>query len=40
MVRPAGLSGYGNLGRNALIGPGSKNFDLELHQSFRITEHN
>jgi hypothetical protein len=29
----------GNLGRNVLIGPGSKNFDLELHKSFRITEH-
>ncbi|MGA2271119.1 MAG: carboxypeptidase-like regulatory domain-containing protein [Bryobacteraceae bacterium] len=29
----------GNLGRNVLIGPGSKNFDLEIHKSFRIAEH-
>ena len=30
----------GNLGRNVLTGPGSKNIDLGIQRSFRITERN
>jgi hypothetical protein len=33
------LGQLGSLGRNVLIGPGSKNVDLEIHKAFRISEH-
>lgn len=33
------LGQLGNLGRNVVIGPGSKNVDLEIHKGFRIAEH-
>jgi hypothetical protein len=29
---------FGNVGRNTLIGPGLKNFDLALHKTIRIRE--
>jgi len=32
------LGSYGNLGRNAVRGPGAFNFDLELRREFAITE--
>jgi hypothetical protein len=33
------LQHIGNLGRNVVIGPGSKNVDLEIYKSFRLAEH-
>jgi hypothetical protein len=33
------LGQLGNLGRNVLIGPGSKNIDSEIYKSLRIAEH-
>ena len=32
------LGQLGNLGRNVVIGPGSKNVDLEIHKAFRLAE--
>ena len=32
------MGSYGNVGRNAVRGPGTFNFDLELRREFAITE--
>jgi len=43
MLNPAAFipnptGGYGNLGRNALRGPGYFGFDLSLSRNFKVTE--
>ena len=37
--RPTRRASSAISGRNVVIGPGSKNFDLEIHKAFTLAEH-